>query len=87
MRLPFMVSCQKATELTEKELAGELKLIGRMQLSIHRLMCDACRRYGWQVKELDELLRKDSAHTDQSTAVIPETKELKKRIHNKLDDL
>lgn len=89
MRLPFMISCRKAAELTEKDLAGELGLLGRMQLKIHRQMCDACRRYGWQTKEIDELLRKHTtSYREQSEKQVSDVpKELEERIKDKLDNV
>lgn len=66
MKTSLMISCRKATELTEKKLAGELHLIERIQLSIHRSLCSACKLYGQQAGLLDKWLRKDAQNNDKN---------------------
>jgi predicted anti-sigma-YlaC factor YlaD len=85
MRLPFMISCQKATELTEKKLSGGLDFPGRITLLVHRQMCNACRRYGRQVTYIDELLRKRKAYPEQPEKLKADSHKLKERIKDKLD--
>ena len=42
MHLLFL-SCLKATELIEKKMHFKLSFGERLQLSVHKAMCDACR--------------------------------------------
>ncbi len=44
MHLLFL-SCLKATELIEKKMHFKLSFGERLQLSVHKSMCDACRNY------------------------------------------
>lgn len=86
MQVPFMISCQRATELTEKKLAGELTLIDRLRLLFHRSMCDACRRYGRQSQALDQLLRRKNGDISSGTKDARSVNELEDKIIDKLKD-
>lgn len=59
------MSCQKVTELIEKQFLTTLSLMERFQLSVHLKMCENCRAYKDQSKLIDSMLQK------------PEFKELK----------
>jgi len=41
----LFLSCIKATELIEKKIYFKLSLKEKLQLKIHKLMCDACSNY------------------------------------------
>ena len=41
----LFLSCLKATELIEKNFHVQLSFSERMQLKMHKMMCDACRNY------------------------------------------
>jgi len=41
----FFLSCLKATELIEKKIHFELSFSEKLQLKMHKSMCDACTRY------------------------------------------
>jgi len=41
----LFLSCLRATELIEKKLHFRLSSKERMQLKIHKMMCDACSSY------------------------------------------
>lgn len=41
----MILSCKKATELIEKKLSFGLNFRERIQLSIHKSMCEACSEY------------------------------------------
>ena len=41
----LFLSCLKATELIEKKLHFRLSGKGRLQLKMHKMMCDACSSY------------------------------------------
>lgn len=53
----MFLSCKKATELIEKELFSSLTMREKIQLMMHKSMCEACTRYGKQSKELDRYIR------------------------------
>ncbi len=41
----LFLSCLKATELIEKKMHFKLSFSEKLQLKIHKSMCDACRNY------------------------------------------
>lgn len=81
-----MISCRKATELTEKKLAGELNWKERAQLMMHRFMCAACRRYGRQSRKIDQLLRRKTDRVSEESSNTFSAEELEKKIREKLKE-
>lgn len=83
----LMLSCKKASELIEKKLHFPLSSVEKVQLIIHTSMCDACRSYQSQSKELDTFLDNHINHTPN----IPDTQydeitdDIKKRILGKIE--
>ena len=62
----LFLSCLKATELLEKKLHFRLSVMEKYQLRMHKMMCDACRRYDKQthfiehsIKHQDHIFQKD----------------------------
>ena len=41
----LFLSCLKATELIEKKMHFKLSIVEKLQLKVHKSMCDACRNY------------------------------------------
>ena len=41
----LLLSCLKATELIEKKLHFKLSFTERLQLSMHKMVCEACSNY------------------------------------------
>lgn len=41
----LLLSCLKATELIEKKLHFKLSFTERLQLSMHKIVCEACSNY------------------------------------------
>ncbi len=80
----IMLSCKKATELIEKKLLTKLSLREKVQLTMHKSLCDACTAYEKQGKIIDDLLSKH-IHSDgiESDGII-ENEDLKKRILEKI---
>jgi hypothetical protein len=56
----FMLSCRKATELTEKKSLRGLKGTEKFQLLLHTSMCDACSLYYKQSHFIDKVLEHQS---------------------------
>jgi hypothetical protein len=81
-----MLSCKKATELIEKKLLTKLSFREKVQLKMHKTLCDACTSYEKQSKLMDELLSRhihnDDAHIKNDGIV--ENEELKKKIIEKI---
>jgi hypothetical protein len=55
------LSCQKATELVEKQSLVGLSVIDRLKLSMHLKMCDACKSYKDHSHKIDALLKDQTA--------------------------
>lgn len=61
----LMISCKKATELTEKRIHFGLTLSESLQWWMHTAMCSACRRYSKQSAFVEKAMEK--AITDNSS--------------------
>lgn len=81
-----MLSCKKATELIEKKLLTKLSFREKVQLKVHKSLCDACTAYEKQSKLMDELLSKHihSYGDNIKNDGIVENEELKKKILEKI---
>lgn len=82
-----MLSCQKATLLMEKKLHSGISFGEKLQLFMHKQMCDSCRLYEKQSHFLHSILKKKSSQAITPTTIsktLPEDvkyrilKELKK---------
>lgn len=85
MKTSLMISCKKAAELTEKKLLGNISAMESFQLSIHRALCKACRRYGVQSSEIDAFLKEhySGANFDEQ----PDIEALKQKIKEQIKNL
>jgi len=79
----LFLSCLKATELIEKKLHFRLSGREKLQLKMHKMMCDACSSYEKQSIFLEKgvslNLKKEFSDVD--------LKKLKVVINEKLSDL
>ncbi len=85
----LFLSCLKATEIIEKGLHFKLSWKDKLQLRMHKMMCDACRRYEKQSLFLDNAL-KAGHDISLGKGIQPaeyEIKELKKRINEKIEGI
>jgi len=83
MHLLFL-SCLKATELIEKKLAFKLSFTERIQLAIHKKMCDACAIYEDQSKFIEEGFKELQKSIENPDINMEEFKKeiLEKTSHN-----
>lgn len=84
----IILSCRKASELIEKSLHFDLKLVEKIQLYIHSYICKSCKSYQIHSKNLDAALYK---HMHQKSSAADESNnrhsdDLKKKIIGKLQD-
>ena len=85
----LFLSCLKATEIIEKGLHFRLSWKDKLKLRMHKMMCDACRRYEKQSLFLDNAL-KAGHDISLGKGIQPaeyEIKELKKRINEKIEGI
>ena len=73
----LMLSCKRASGLIEKKANLSLNPLEKVQLFIHTGMCDACKTYEKQSKDLDSILDKH-IHSHQpensKTTLSPDVK-------------
>ena len=77
----LFLSCLRATELIEKKLHFKLSLTERSQLKMHKMMCDACRRYEKQNLFIENNLK----HQHYIPQKEVDVEQLKKLINEKLE--
>ena len=79
----LFLSCLKATELIEKKMHFKLSATEKIQLKLHKMMCDACSHYEKQSLIIEQgisTLKKDEPLT-------VDLESFKKAIHKRLAEL
>jgi hypothetical protein len=79
----LFLSCLKATELVEKKLHFKLSIQEKIQLRLHKMMCEACTKYEKQ----SLLIEKGLASLQNGETGSFDTDSLKNRISVKLDSM
>lgn len=79
-----MLSCKKACELTDKKSVVKLTVKENVMLHMHAAVCDGCRTYQKQSKNLDDLLKQHIQKSDESKIPQIINNELKQKIISKL---
>jgi hypothetical protein len=77
----LFLSCLKATELIEKKIHFRLSFSEKLQLKMHKSMCDACSKYEKQSLILEKGI--SSFHSPASLEMDLDS--LKKRITDNLE--
>lgn len=80
----LMLSCKKATELIEKKTVVRLSFKEKVQLRMHKSMCDACTAYEKQSRKINELLHKHFHSVSIDNTVILTNEALKEKIMNNI---
>ncbi len=78
----LFLSCLKATELIEKKLHFKLSITEKLQLRMHKSMCDACTMYEKQ----SIVLEKSLSSLKEDVPDKKELEQLKKIIIQKLEN-
>ena len=78
----LFLSCLKATELIEKKLHFKLSITEKLQLRMHKSMCDACTMYEKQ----SIVLEKGLSSLKEDDPDQNELEQLKKIIIQKLEN-
>ena len=55
----FTLSCQKATELMTKKHHTQLSFTEKIQLKMHKLICNVCTLYEQQSNLIDAVMKKN----------------------------
>lgn len=80
IRMLFL-SCLKATELIEKKFHFKLSTKEKLQLKMHKMMCEACTKYDKQ----SSLLEKGISEALKNNYTDIELDNLKLMIHRKIE--
>lgn len=78
----LFLSCLKATELIEKKLHFKLTLKEKIQLELHKMMCDACSMYEEQSEIIEEGIKKHLHGAPENS----DAEKLKEQIKIKLQE-
>lgn len=82
----FLLSCKKATELIDKKSIVPLSLRERIQLRLHKSICDACTAYEKQSLTIDHMLHSHVHHAAEENSAILTNQSLKEQIISKLPE-
>ena len=77
----LLLSCLKASELIEKKIHFGLSFKEKIQLSLHKTMCDACRNYEKQ----SLFIEKSIESSIKSKKIEPDIDALKEHIVARID--
>ena len=80
----LILSCKKATELIEKRSVVKLSFKEKVQLRMHKSMCDVCTAYEEQSRKIDELLHKHIHDASIDNTAILTNGALKEKIINNI---
>ncbi len=80
----LFLSCLKATELIEKQFQVKLSFKEKIQLKLHKMMCDACSIYEKQSTFIEHSIEAHQHHHPSTNEL--DTEKLKKSIYKKLDN-
>lgn len=79
----IVLTCEQATKFVERNHEGDLRRKERIQLAMHLFICNACRAYNKESKQINSLL--DRYFSPPLRQEKPkDTENLKKRILTKL---
>jgi hypothetical protein len=73
----IMLSCKKATFLTEKNLHSSLTIYEKLQLNLHLRMCNACKNYAIQSKFIHQSLNTELPGT---LSALPDSVQLPQEV-------
>ena len=79
----LFLSCLKATELVEKKMHFGLTAKERVQLKMHKMMCDACSNFEKQSEFLEKGIENQhkKLHTDMDIEQLKKQIELNLKEH------
>ena len=77
----FFLSCLKATELIEKKFHFNLSLKEKLQLKMHKMMCEACTKY----EKHSLLIEKGISKMEKSKMSTIDVEALKTKISKEIE--
>ncbi len=80
----FSLTCNKATEMVEKEKVTSITWSEKLKLKIHLSVCKVCQAYKTNSDIMDNFFEKEN--TTPNNVEITENKELKDAIISKINN-
>jgi hypothetical protein len=78
----FFLSCLKATELIEKKFHFKLTIMEKLQLKMHKMMCEACTKY----EKHSAMIEKGISNLENSKVPTIDVEALKSKISKKIEE-
>jgi len=78
----LFLSCLKATELIEKKFHFKLTIKEKLQLKMHKMMCEACTKY----EKHSILIEKGISNIQKSETPSIDVEVLKTKISKKIEE-
>jgi len=83
--MKFMISCDEATAICDKNQYGEATLTEKISLSFHLFICKYCKQYTKQNNLMSKVFGKYLKSCDGSEKLSDEAKkEIEKNLQNEL---
>jgi len=83
----FIISCDEATTICDKNQYGEASLMEKIQLNFHLLFCKYCKKYTKQNSFMSKVFEHFAKNCDSSDQLSEKEKdELDKKIKNNLHE-
>lgn len=79
----LMLSCKKATALSDKKLETDLSWTDILRLKLHLSICDGCKMYMKQSLFLEKALKNHFSDLKTDSFVLIENNSLKEKINSK----
>ncbi len=79
----LFLSCLKATELIEKKISFKLSFKEKIQLKLHKMMCDACTNYEKQNLLIEKGIEKNIPKPEDIKCI--DMKEFEQSILKKIE--
>jgi len=80
----LFLSCLKATHLIEKRIYSKLTFKEKVQLRVHKMMCDACSNYEKDSLLIDKALQKHKTIPPVITGI--DLKAFEKKLVERLEE-
>ena len=82
----FIINCNEATAICDKNQYGEASIYDKIKLNFHLFMCKFCMSYSKQNNIMTQIFGKNLRPCDGSDHLSEgEKKEIEKNVHNELD--
>lgn len=79
----LLLSCKKATALSDKKLETDLSWADNFRLKLHLSICDGCKMYMKQSLLLEKALRNHFSDLKTDSFILIENNSLKEKITSK----